>query len=328
MADQQGRSPLPPPLLVADPQPAPAGVAAKESQAVADVDAGSERVTVLRPTANGSGGHRAPVRGGTALTLILPCYNEAERLPTTLAVHLAALSQRPGEVEVLVVDDGSTDQTVAVATAIAARDQRVRVIRTQPNHGKGFAVRTGVLAATGQLIVFTDADGSYGPGAVARVVAALADAPVAIGSRAAGQASGPLVRRLASRLFNRAIQSLLGLPFRDTQCGVKGFQRQAALEVFGRARLDGFAFDAEVLLLAWRLGLQVSEVHVHAEQRDGSTVRLVVDALRMLRDVLLVRHRATSGGHKGDDGAGGKAADTSSPAPLPDAEVGRAAQVG
>jgi dolichyl-phosphate beta-glucosyltransferase len=215
-----------------------------------------------------------------------------------------------------------------VATAIAAGDRRVRVIRTQPNRGKGFAVRTGVLAASGRLIVFTDADGSYGPDAVARVVAALTDTPVAIGSRAADQASGPLARRLASRLFNRTIQSMLGLPFRDTQCGLKGFRRQAALEVFGHARLDGFAFDAEVLFLAWRLGLEVSEVHVRAEQRDGSSVRLVVEALRMLRDVLLVRRWAMRGGH-GDDGAAGRrAADGRASAPLGDAEVGRTARVG
>jgi dolichyl-phosphate beta-glucosyltransferase len=299
-----------------------------ELSAVAEVDARSDEVTVLRPTSDGSGGYPVPVRSPTGLTLILPCYNEAERLPTTLAVHLAALPQRPGEVEVLVVDDGSSDQTFAVATAIAAGDQRVRVIRTRPNRGKGAAVRTGVLAAKGELIVFTDADGSYGPGAVARVVAALTDAPVAIGSRAAGQATGPLVRRLASSLFNHAIRSLLGLPFRDTQCGLKGFHRQAALEVFGRARLDGFAFDTEVLLLAWRLGLEVSEVHVRAEQRDGSTVRLVVDALRMLRDVLLVRRRAMRGGHKGDGGACRKAADGRVSAPLGNAKAGRAAQVG
>jgi dolichyl-phosphate beta-glucosyltransferase len=284
-----------------------------ESSAVAEVDARSGEATVP---------------GGTALTLVFPCYNEAERLPTTLAVHLAALPQRPGEVEVLVVDDGSSDQTFAVAAAVAAGDRRVRVLRAQPNHGKGFAVRTGMLAARGELVVFTDADGSYGPDAVARVVAALADAPVAIGSRAADQATGPLVRRLASRLFNRAIRSLLGLPFGDTQCGVKGFRRQAALEVFGRARLDGFAFDAEVLLLAWRLGLEVGEVHVQAEQRDGSRVRLVVDALRMLRDVLQVRRWAMRGGH-GDDGAAGrKAADGRRSAALGDAEVGRVAQVG
>jgi dolichyl-phosphate beta-glucosyltransferase len=229
--------------------------------------------------------------------LIFPCYNEAERLPRTLASYLAALSPRPGEVEVLVVDDGSTDQTAAVASDIAADDARVRVVGGRANRGKGFAVRTGVLAAEGQLIVFTDADGSYGPCEVDRVVAALADAPVAIGSREVGAATGPLARRLASRQFNHAIQRLLGLPFHDTQCGLKGFRRQAALELFGRARLDGFAFDAEVLFLARRLGLRVEEVHMQAEEREGSKVRLAVDALRMLRDVLKVSRRAATGGY-------------------------------
>jgi glycosyltransferase involved in cell wall biosynthesis len=225
----------------------------------------------------------------SGLTVVFPCYNEAERLPYTLATHLAALSQRPGEVEVLVVDDGSTDATLAVANAVAASDPRIRVLATGSNHGKGFAVRTGMLAAKGELLVFTDADGSYGPCEVGRVVAALAEAPVAIGARPAGAAAGSLARRLASRLFNRAIQALVGLPYRDTQCGLKGFRRQAALEVFGRARLDGFAFDVEVLVLARGLGLPVKEVGVHAEDRDGSKVQLALDALRMLRDVLLVR---------------------------------------
>jgi len=262
------------------------GLRVRGGCAVTDLHAGS---------AVGCGGSPAPVRARPALSLIVPCYNEAERLPRTLARYLAALSQRPGEVEVLVVDDGSTDQTVAVASAVAATDTRVRVIGTQPNRGKGFVVRTGVLAAEGQCIVFTDADGSYGPGEVDSVVAALADAPVAIGSRDVGAASGPLARRLASRHFNHAIRALLGLPFRDTQCGLKGFRRQAALEVFGRARVDGFAFDAEVLFLARRLGLPINQVPVRAEQRDGSKVQLAVDALRMLRDVLTVSRSAATG---------------------------------
>jgi dolichyl-phosphate beta-glucosyltransferase len=263
--------------------------------AAAEVAPGVERLTVPQPIADGHGTAMAPMQTRTALSLIFPCFNEAERLPQTLATYLARLSGEPGTVEVLVVDDGSTDETFAVARAVAARDHRVRVIRSQPNHGKGFGVRTGVLEAEGELIVFTDADGSYGPGEVARVTAALADAPVVIGSRPVGWATGPPARRLASRLFNRAIQALLGLPFGDTQCGLKGFRRQAALEVFGRARLDGFAFDAEVLFLARRLGLAVSEVPVRAEERDGSKVQLVVDALGMVRDVLRVRRWAVNG---------------------------------
>jgi glycosyltransferase involved in cell wall biosynthesis len=283
-----------------------------DMSAAADLAPEFEQLTVLQPMPERRS-TAAPAWTGTALSLVFPCYNEAERLPQTLTTYLAALPRQPGAVELLVVDDGSTDQTFAVAQAIAAQDARVRVIRSQPNHGKGHGVRTGVLQANGALIVFTDADGSYGPGEVARVAAALADAPVAIGSRPAGCTTGPPARRLASRLFNRAIQALLGLPFGDTQCGLKGFRRHAALELFGRARLDSFAFDVEVLFLARRLGLAVNEVPVRAEVRDGSKVQLMVDALGMLRDVVRVRRWAVSGGY---DRAVAQAADTCTAAAL------------
>ena len=293
-----------------------------DMSAATGIEPGLERVTSLLPTTDGHSPTAAPMPTRTALTLIFPCYNEAERLPRTLTAYLAHLSRRPGEVEVLVVDDGSTDQTAAVARAIAARDDRVRIIRSQPNHGKGFGVRAGVLEANGELIVFTDADGSYGPGEVARVTAALTDAAVAIGSRPAGWATGPLGRRLASRLFNRAIRVLLGLPFADTQCGLKGFRRPAALALFGRSRLDGFAFDVEVLFLARRLGLAVSQVPVRAEERDGSKVQLVVDALAMLGDVLRVRRWAMTGGY------GRAVCQVPDASPALGAEFGRAAQPG
>ena len=198
---------------------------------------------------------RAPMCGVPALTVVLPCYNEAERLPGTLQALLAHLSAAPGEVEVLVVDDGSTDATVSVAAAVA--DRRVRVLSYRPNRGKGFAVRTGMLAARGELVVFTDADGSYRPSDLDRIVAALARAPVAIGSRA-GDAGGSVARRAASRVFNLAIRGAVGLPFGDTQSGLKGFQRAAAQQIFGQARVDGFAFDVEVLWLARQLGLEVT----------------------------------------------------------------------
>ena len=290
--------------------------------AAADMEPGLEQFPVLPPATYGHGTAAVPMATGTALSLVFPCYNEAERLPQTLAAYLAELPRQPGAVEVLVVDDGSTDQTLAVAQAIAAQDERVRVLRSQPNHGKGHGVRTGVLAAAGELIVFTDADGSYGPGEVARVTAALTDAAVAIGSRPAGWATGPLGRRLASRLFNRAIRVLLGLPFADTQCGLKGFRRPAALALFGRSRLDGFAFDVEVLFLARRLGLAVSQVPVRAEERDGSKVQLVVDALAMLGDVLRVRRWAMTGGY------GRAVCQVPDASPALGAEFGRAAQPG
>jgi hypothetical protein len=229
-----------------------------------------------------------------ALTVILPCYNEARRLPATLQAFLAHLSSVPGEVEILVVDDGSTDATVAAAEAAAGGDPRVRVIRTGPNRGKGFAVRVGMLAAAGDRVVFTDADGSYGPDEVDRVARALAGAPVAIGTRDPAEAGERLARRVASGVFNGAVRALLGLPFGDTQCGLKGFRRDAARAVFGRARLDGFAFDAEALVLARRLGLAVAEVPVRAQERAGSKVRVLADGPRMLAELWAVRRAVGS----------------------------------
>ncbi len=234
---------------------------------------------------------------GPSLTVVLPCYNEAERLPGTLRSLLAHLSRVPGEVEVLVVDDGSTDATVAAVQAIAAADARVRLLCLSPNRGKGAAVREGMLTAKGQLIVFTDADGSYGPSELDRIIRALAEAPVAIGARVT--TSGPLTRRVASRVFSLAIGVLVGLPFPDTQSGLKGFRRAAAREIFSRARLDGFAFDVEALLLAGRLGFEVVEVGVQAMERRGSKVRVLADARRMLGEVWAVRQAVGNGTYGG-----------------------------
>jgi dolichyl-phosphate beta-glucosyltransferase len=247
----------------------------------------------LRPTSDIPDGCRTPVGTAPALTVILPCYNEAERLPGTLQALLTHLSDAPGEVEVLVVDDGSTDATATVAEATAAVDRRVRVLSYRPNRGKGFAVRTGMLAARGEVVVFTDADGSYRPSDLDRIVAALDRAPVAIGTRA-DDTSGPVGRRAASRVFNLAIRGALGLPFGDTQSGLKGFQRTAAQQLFGQARVDGFAFDVEVLWLARQLGLEVAEVRVQALERQGSKVQMVADALEMLGEVWTVRQAATN----------------------------------
>jgi dolichyl-phosphate beta-glucosyltransferase len=261
----------------------------------------------------------------TALSIVFPCFDEAERLPRTLERYRAHFPADPAAVEFLVVDDGSGDGTCAVAEAIAASDQRVRVLRIESNHGKGFAVRTGMLAAKSERVVFTDADGSYGPDQVELVVRALDRAPVAIGTRPVGAGGvrrvpeggaegaeepegagdrgrpGPALRRLASRVFNYAMRLALGLPFHDTQCGLKGFRCEVVADLFSRSRLDGFAFDAEILFLARRLGHQVVEVPVHATDRDGSKVRLAADALRMLREVWSVRRAARQGAYDRQD---------------------------
>jgi dolichyl-phosphate beta-glucosyltransferase len=278
-----------------------------ELSAVTSADTRSDQLTILRPAGDAAGASSTPARTTTALTVILPCYNEAERLPGTLQTLLAHLSAVPGQVEVLVVDDGSTDATVRVAEAVAANDGRVRVLSYHPNRGKGYAVRTGMLAAEGESIVFTDADGSYSPSDLDRIVAALREAPVAIGTRAGGT-SGPVARRAASRVFNRAIRGALGLPFGDTQSGLKGFRRAAAQQIFSQAEVDGFAFDVEVLWLARQLRLEVAEVSVQAMDRQGSKVQMLADALEMLGEVWAVRRARTNGVH-------GSAGQTLTPSP-------------
>jgi dolichyl-phosphate beta-glucosyltransferase len=267
--------------------------------AVTSEDARSDQLAIPQPAGDAAGAS-TPVRTRPAVTVILPCYNEAERLPGTLQALLAHLSCVPGEVEVLVVDDGSTDATVTVAETVAAVDGRVRVLSYHPNRGKGFAVRTGMLAAGGELIVFTDADGSYGPIDLDQIVGALGEAPVAIGTRACGT-SGPVVRRAASRVFNLAIRGSLGLPFGDTQSGLKGFRRAAARQIFSQTRVDGFAFDVEVLWLARQLELKVAEVRVQPMERQGSKVQMLADALEMLGEVWAVRQARTHGAY-GDVG--------------------------
>jgi len=244
------------------------------------------------------------------LSIVFPCLDEADRLPGTLATYLAHYPPDPPEgsgephggspvgreVELVVVDDGSTDRTAAVAEAVAATDERVRVLRSDRNHGKGHAVRAGIGEARGELVVFTDADGSYGPEEVDRVVEALAKAPVAIGARRRTRAgAGPLPRRLAGWVFNLAMRLLLPVSFHDTQCGVKGFRREAAAAIFRRATVDGYAFDVEVLLLARRLELRVVEVEVKLTRHEGSRVRVAADARRMLAEVWAVRRAAARG---------------------------------
>ncbi|WP_211230003.1 dolichyl-phosphate beta-glucosyltransferase [Desulfovirgula thermocuniculi] len=221
-------------------------------------------------------------------SVVVPAYNEETRLPGTLEAIRAHLSGR--EYEVVVVDDGSSDRTAEVAGEFGCR-----VVRHPRNLGKGTAVRTGVLASRGDLILVTDADLAAPVTELPKLEAALErGADIAIGSR---EAPGARVRRaspgrkLAGRLFNLLVRLLTGLPYRDTQCGFKLFRGEAARALFSRAACDGYCFEVEVLLLAREMGLRVEEVGVEWHDRPGSKVRLLRDGWRMFRELLELKRR-------------------------------------
>jgi dolichyl-phosphate beta-glucosyltransferase len=235
------------------------------------------------------------------LTIVVPTYNEARRLESTLATALA-FAASSGGADLVVVDDGSTDATVALAEAAARRHPELRV-RRLPHRGKGHAVRHGVLEATGDWILVTDADLST-PLEDARVLMAAAaanQAVVAIGSRAidrslVGVRQRPW-REWSGRLFNVVMRRVAALPFRDTQCGFKLYRIDAARAIFSRQRLDGFAFDVEALVIARQLGLPVVEVPVRWNNVPGSRVS-VASGARAFGDLWRIRRRARRGEYR------------------------------
>ena len=242
-----------------------------------------------------------------SLSVVIPAYNEARRLPATLARIQAYLEGLGREHEIVVVDDGSADATAEVARA--AGDQ-VRVLRHEPNRGKGYAVRRGMLAAAGARRLMTDADLSTPIEELAKLEAEIDRGfDVAIASRAVAGARveihQPAYREAMGRLFNVLVQGLLLPGLSDTQCGFKLFTSRAAEEAFLLCRLDGFSFDVEALYVARRRGLRIAEVPVVWRNDAASRVSLGGGSAAF---VDLVRIRlAALGGAYGPAGAGGGA---------------------
>jgi dolichyl-phosphate beta-glucosyltransferase len=234
------------------------------------------------------------------LSIVIPAYNESSRLAATLPRILEYAAALGDSSEVIVVDDGSTDGTAQVAAGMGRGHLRVSVLRSALNRGKGASVRRGVLAAREDEIVITDADLSAPIEEVAKLRAGLAGGyDVAIGSRRlAGsdvQVRQPWLRGVASRGFSRLV-SLCFLPgIHDTQCGFKAFRRPAAAAVFARQRLNGYAFDVEVLWLARRLGYRVVEIPIVWRDDPRTHLRLARDSLGMLVDLA----RLWAGGRRG-----------------------------
>lgn len=224
-----------------------------------------------------------------SLSVVVPAFNEARRLPQTLARLTNYLRDHVRDAEVIVVDDGSTDDTVAAAAALG---DAVTVLR-QSHAGKGAAVRRGVLAARRDWVLIMDADMAIPIEEVQRLAGATADAPIVIGSKRIGNADlrYPLLRRIGSRLGQLWIQLLVVRGFQDTQCGFKLFRRDAAQQLFGLQRLDGFGFDFEVLFLARRFGIDIRELPVTCHHVAGGSVRIRAYARTFLEALAVLRNR-------------------------------------
>jgi dolichyl-phosphate beta-glucosyltransferase len=235
------------------------------------------------------------------LSIVIPAYNEEHRLLPTLERLDAYLRAQPLSYEIVVVDDGSRDGTAALVERTAAIISGLRLIRQTPNRGKGAAVRVGMLAANGQIRAMCDADGSMPPEQLSQLLAPIiaCKAAIAIGSRYAPGARTatpqPRYRVLWSRLCNKVIQRSLVPGVRDTQCGFKAFTAEAARELFSVARIDGWAFDLEILALARRSGIAIEEVGVEWADDGRSRVNPLKDMWKVVREALTIRKNLRRG---------------------------------
>lgn len=229
-----------------------------------------------------------------SLSVVIPAYNEEVRLPRTLREIHAFLSERGYDAEILVVDDGSRDGTAAAARELGRTLPMIRVLSYGRNRGKGFAVRTGMLAATKEAALFCDADHSTPIGDIDGLWRAFdrgADTVIASRHLAGSdiRLRQPLYRRVMGRAFN-LIVSLFGIRgIRDTQCGFKLFRTSLARRIFAATRTDGFAFDVEALMRARQEGSRIVEVPVRWVNAPDSRVRAVRDSWRMLLEILRMR---------------------------------------
>jgi glycosyltransferase involved in cell wall biosynthesis len=223
------------------------------------------------------------------VSVVVPAFNEARRLPSSLPVLVEALRQFPGA-EVIVVDDGSSDDTAAIAARLLQDLPTGEVIRLPWNTGKGAAVRAGVSAAAGEVIMFTDADLASDVTDLPLLLAALSDAEVAVGSRRVGVGvSRPYVRQLGSWAFNQLTRAFTAIDLADTQCGFKAFRRAEAKILFSLSRATGFGFDVEVLAMAKAMGYRIAEVPVRWSEEPGGTFRVVRHTPAMILDLARAR---------------------------------------
>lgn len=230
-------------------------------------------------------------------TLVIPAFNEGHRIGDTLGAVLSYLGTESAGSELIVVNDGSTDETAAVVREAFASSGGIatRIIEHSPNRGKGAAVRDGMLAATRPIGLFSDADLSTPIEETPKLIEPIAagELEIAFGSRALNRGligdRQPWRREQAGRVFNLLVRMSTGLPFWDTQCGFKAFRLDLCRPIFEQSRVQGFGFDVELLFLAQRAGLRMREIPVRWNHHEGSKVHFLHDSIAMLREVISLR---------------------------------------
>jgi glycosyltransferase involved in cell wall biosynthesis len=234
------------------------------------------------------------------LSIVIPAYNEGARIESALERVTACVTERGWDAEILVVDDGSKDDTAAIVERWMQRYPRLHLVKNQGNRGKGYSVRNGLLQAAGEVVMFTDADLSAPMEEAERLLAAIADgADVAIGSRWLDRTRQtihqPLYRQFFGRCFNWITRSVMGLPFRDTQCGFKAFRRDAAQTIFRLQTIERWGFDPEILFIARKLKYVIREVPVTWGHDERSRISYLKDGMKMLEDMATIRMNSIVG---------------------------------
>lgn len=227
-------------------------------------------------------------------SIVIPAYNEGERLGATLEKVLAYVRSQGWNSEVIVVNDGSRDNTADLVREFAAKNPVLRLVENPGNRGKGYAVRNGILNSRGEIVIFSDADLSSPIEEMPKLMAAIAGgADIAIGSRwlqADLQTQRQsLHRQLFGRIFNGLNRMILGLKYKDTQCGFKAFTRRAAQKILPLQRIERWGFDPEILFLARKFGFRVAEIPVRWGHVGGTRINPVVDGARMFQEMVRIR---------------------------------------
>jgi len=255
-------------------------------------------------------------------SIVIPAYNESERLGATLEKVLAYVRQQGWEAEVIVVNDGSRDNTAEIVRAFAVNNPILRLVENPGNRGKGYSVRNGILNSRGDIVVFSDADLSSPIEEMPKLLQALGGgADIAIGSRwlrAELQTQRQsLHRQLFGRVFNGLNRLLLGLQFKDTQCGFKAFTRRAAQMILPLQRIERWGFDPEILFLARKFGFRVEEVPVRWGHSGGTRINPVMDGAKMFQEMLRVRWYDLTGKYDGRIPGAAQPAKVSPGRPIP-----------